>query len=388
MVVAMFRTARSRYWPALTGVIGVVIVAWGLYAWRSGGFGSNQLADAGASSGLAGATDAQSDQTPHGHAAATSLRADRPPVGPYGEPSIASGREPSDRDVEPTPDGDGDGQSGGLTATITVNAPATLSTESGVEIGAAAKRTVSILSIETGRAALARGDLPAARLALSQAMATDLSETDEAFARDELERLAQVLLFSRAVIPEDPLTGTHVVGGGDSINAIARKCKVSEDLLVSINHLAEPSRLAVGQRIKVIYGPFHAVISKSAHRMDVFLDDACVRRFRVGLGTNGGTPLGVWVVQNKLRNPEWTDPATGRRYLADDPDNPIGERWIGLRGIDGESLGRVGFGIHGTIDPESIGENMSMGCIRMLPEDVAFVYDLLVEGQSQIVIQP
>jgi len=45
------------------------------------------------------------------------------------------------------------------------------------------------------------------------------------------------------------------------------------------------------------------------------------------------------------------------------------------------------YGIHGTIDPASIGENMSMGCIRMLPKDVALVYDLLVNKHSRVTIR-
>ncbi|MFQ5411724.1 MAG: L,D-transpeptidase, partial [Phycisphaerae bacterium] len=113
-----------------------------------------------------------------------------------------------------------------------------------------------------------------------------------------------------------------------------------------------------------------------------------IRSFRVGLGTNGGTPLGRWFVKNKLENPAWTDPGTGRYYAAADPDNPIGERWIGIECVEGGCLGREGFGIHGTIEPQSIGENMSMGCVRLVPEDVALLYDLLVERHSHIDIRP
>ncbi len=97
--------------------------------------------------------------------------------------------------------------------------------------------------------------------------------------------------------------------------------------------------------------------------------------------------MGTWSVRSKLINPSWTDPATHQHYYAEDPDNPIGERWIGLHGEAGEAVGKVGFGIHGTIDPASIGENFSMGCIRLLPDDVALVYDLLVSGHSRVIIE-
>ena len=61
----------------------------------------------------------------------------------------------------------------------------------------------------------------------------------------------------------------------------------------------------------------------------------------------------------------------------DDPSNPLGEYWLGL----GDHLG-----IHGTIDPSSIGAALSRGCIHLGDADIAEVYQLLGEG-SQVVIR-
>ena len=155
-----------------------------------------------------------------------------------------------------------------------------------------------------------------------------------------------------------------------------------------MNKVSEPNRLQSGHRLKVIHGPFRAVIDKSDHRMDIYVGEVFVRSFHVGLGQNGYTPMGVWVVNNKLRNPSWTDPVTNRHYLADDPDNPIGERWIGMQGVDGDALGKTGFGIHGTVDPGSIGQDRSMGCIRLSAGDVNLVFDMFVMQHSQVVIRP
>src|SRR5262249_27388896 len=143
-----------------------------------------------------------------------------------------------------------------------------------------------------------------------------------------------------------------------------------DELLGRINGVSEPNRLQVGQRVKVIRGPFSAVISKTAHRMDIYLGNIYVRSFIVGLGQNGSTPTGAWTINSKLKNPSWTDPVSSKHFLADDPDNPIGERWIGLSGVEGDAVGKLGFGIHGTIDPGSIGQDKSMGCIRMSATDV------------------
>lgn len=243
-------------------------------------------------------------------------------------------------------------------------------------------------AFDRGRAALAAGDFIAARAALSSALDRGLTAGEESSIRFELKRIADALTFSRAIVTEDSLAARYVVQSQDTLGRIAARFRVTPDLLARINGLANPDSIGLGAPLKVLHGPFHAVIDKSDHRLYLYLSDALVQSLRVGLGTNGGTPTGVWIVRNKLKNPEWTDPTTGLHYLADDPQNPIGERWIGLEGVAGEAVGRTGFGIHGTIDPDSIGENKSMGCIRLVAADVALVFDMLIETHSQVVIRP
>jgi lipoprotein-anchoring transpeptidase ErfK/SrfK len=282
----------------------------------------------------------------------------------------------------------------GLTDSIHANAPPAQRQEIEITLKQTPNQTPlvsgasSMARFDAAKDAQARGDLIAARSAFCDAIRLGLGTAEEQAARNELERMAQALVFSRATNVSDPLTGVHIVAPGDSANAIARKLSITQELLLKTNQMTEDSRLAIGQRIKVIRGPFHAKISKSAHRMDVFLKDTLVRSFNVGLGTNGTTPTGTWLVADKLINPDWTDPSSGRYYLADDPNNPIGERWIGLKGLSGDAAGRTGFGLHGTIDPSSIGQNMSMGCVRLAPDDVIAAYDLFVSRVSQLVIEP
>jgi lipoprotein-anchoring transpeptidase ErfK/SrfK len=125
--------------------------------------------------------------------------------------------------------------------------------------------------------------------------------------------------------------------------------------------------------------------------MDVYLGELYVRSYRVGLGTENGTPEGVWKVKDRLENPTYYPPAsaTDKRIIApDDPNNPLGKRWIGLVGMEGDAVGHDGYGIHGTIDPDSIGKAVSLGCIRMHNEDVAFLYKLMTPGRSTVTILP
>jgi lipoprotein-anchoring transpeptidase ErfK/SrfK len=112
--------------------------------------------------------------------------------------------------------------------------------------------------------------------------------------------------------------------------------------------------------------------------------------FPVGLGDKGTTPIANFSVTegSKLIDPHWANPRTGERFAADNPLNPIGERWMGLEGVDARSRAYTGYGIHGTIDPSSIGREMSMGCIRMAAADVEIVYELLTGRVSVVKIVP
>lgn len=243
-------------------------------------------------------------------------------------------------------------------------------------------------ALNAGREALSSGQVIKARAALSKALAMGIGPSDQDLVRRELTRLSDALIFSRAASPEDALTGYHVVKGGESLFVIAARYRISEELIMTLNQIKDRDTIYAGSRLKIIHGPFSAKIYKGTHRMDIFLGDIYVRSFKVGLGTAGGTPTGDWIIKSKLRNPDWSDPATGAYYSADDPDNPIGERWISLECVSGDCMGRIGFGIHGTIDPKSIGADMSMGCVRLSAEDVATVFDLLVQKYSEVSILP
>jgi lipoprotein-anchoring transpeptidase ErfK/SrfK len=60
---------------------------------------------------------------------------------------------------------------------------------------------------------------------------------------------------------------------------------------------------------------------------------------------------------------------------------------MGLEGTDGQAVGQRSYGIHGTIDPSSIGKQSSMGCIRLKNEDVEVVYKLLMAGKSTVIVR-
>jgi hypothetical protein len=235
-----------------------------------------------------------------------------------------------------------------------------------------------------------------ARRMLTRALNTEaLDLANERRLRATLTDLNDKLVFSPEVLSGDPFAEWYVLEPGDQLSRIPGKTDLAIEwrFLQRINRILDPRRIRAGQRIKLVTGPFHLVIRKAHYRADLYLGDGpqrvYVRSFRVGLGEYNSTPVGAFRVKpdSKLINPEWVNPRTGQRYEPNDPSNPIGERWIGLVGVSETVKDLIGYGIHGTIEPESIGHQTSMGCIRMLPDDVAIVYELLVEDASLIEIR-
>lgn len=210
--------------------------------------------------------------------------------------------------------------------------------------------------------------------------------------KSTLESFSQIWLFSDKVLPNDTLTTIHKVRPGQVPAIIGREYNVPWQFLLKINNIDDPKRLWAGAKIKVVKGPFSAKIYRSTFTMDVYLQGTYVKSYKVGLGKLGAegnpTPTGLWRVKErgmgKLKRPPWPDPVTGKLIYYEDPEYPLGERWIGLDGIDGDAKGRTGFGIHGTNEPASIGKFASDGCIRMLNEQVLEFYDMVTEGMTEI----
>lgn len=258
-------------------------------------------------------------------------------------------------------------------------------------------RTRAQRRVESGLDLLARNKPLEARRTLSRALLSgSLDEFESDRAREQLRALNERLVFSPEIVENDPYAQAYTVQPNETLSRIVKDQGLAVDwrFILRINGLKDARMVRAGQRLKLISGPFHAVIDKSEYRLDLYLGRApnlvYVASYPVGLGEFNSTPTGLFRVRSnsKLIDPGWTNPRTRRHYASNDPENPIGERWIGLQGLEEHNRDLSGYGIHGTIEPESIGRQSSMGCIRMLPADVETVYAVLVEGVSTIEIRP
>ncbi len=226
-----------------------------------------------------------------------------------------------------------------------------------------------------------------ARERLNELLPMEITAQQRALIKEQLAALADVWLFTRTVYPGDTLCAMYKVQIGDRLSDIGKAHKVPWEIIQQLNGIPRPEALQADQTIKVIKGPFHARIYRSSFTMDLFLQDTYVRSFPVGLGRSGReTPTGLWVVKpgGKLVQPTWTDPDTGKTYEAEDPDYPLGSRWIGLQGLSGAAEGREGFAIHGTKDANEIGVAKSRGCIRLHNGNAILMYNLMMPGESRV----
>ena len=226
-----------------------------------------------------------------------------------------------------------------------------------------------------------------ARDTLNDALAGTLTAEQQKTVKEQLAALAKKWLFGIDCYPNDRLCERYQIQPGDKLAQIADNYKVPYEILMEINNIPRPEVLRAGDIIKVIRGPFNAIVYRSNFTMDLYLQTTYVRSFAIGLGKPGReTPTGLWRVKKggKMIKPAWTDPDTGRLYQGDDPDYPLGSRWIGLDGISGAAEGRTGFAIHGTKNPEEIGKASSRGCIRLHNGDAVLAYNLLAQVFSEV----
>lgn len=134
------------------------------------------------------------------------------------------------------------------------------------------------------------------------------------------------------------------------------------------------------------HAPGTIVVSTSERRLYFVLKDGQAVRYGIGVGRPGFEWSGTKSVTRKAEWPAWTPPAQMLkrrpdlpRYMEGGPDNPLGARAMYL----GSSL----FRIYGSNEPNTIGQAVSSGCIRMSNEDVTDLYERVKVGTRVVVLR-
>lgn len=266
--------------------------------------------------------------------------------------------------------------------------------------GTLQQRQQAINDFQAGMKRLGERKILQARSVLSKALLSGfLDAATQKKACKQLTILADKTIFSRKAFDDDPYTLLYPFEKGDILQRVRRKLRlhVPWQILLKINSLKSARRIREGQRLKMIKGPFHAIVYKKRHIMDLYLhrkglDRVFVRRLTVGLGKEGSTPVGSWKVKNRLPKAPWTKTGSdGRRrtIIYGRPGYAFGKKgiWIGLVGTNDKTKLLTGYGIHSTNEPSSIGKDASEGCIRLSDKDIDLVYATLQENWSTVEIK-
>lgn len=188
------------------------------------------------------------------------------------------------------------------------------------------------------------------------------------------------LILSQATMPEKE---EYVVRSGDSLERIAKKFKTTVDLIKKSNALQQRPVLHPGDRLRVFKGTFTLAISKSRNDLVVKVNDRFFKRYRVGTGKFGTTPVGTFVIADKIEQPPWWRP-DGKMIPFGDKENVLGTRWMSLQATGTTNVVR-GYGLHGTWEPETIGKQASAGCVRLANSEVEELF-LLIPSGTRVVI--
>jgi lipoprotein-anchoring transpeptidase ErfK/SrfK len=137
--------------------------------------------------------------------------------------------------------------------------------------------------------------------------------------------------------------------------------------------------------------PGRLVVDTREHFLYLTRADGTAIRYAVGVGREGFQWFGSAQVMRKAVWPTWTPPPEMVKRNPDispgtmkgGRDNPMGPRALYLY-RDGRDLL---YRIHGTLEPWTIGSDVSSGCIRLLPEDLIDLYDRVPTGTQVLVMR-
>ena len=210
------------------------------------------------------------------------------------------------------------------------------------------------------------------------------------------------------LVPGDSVVGSVVVtvaSAEDTLPDLARRFNVGYDEIVRANPGVDPWLPGRGREIVIPT----AFVLPDAPQEGLVVNVAAMRLYYyppvpkgaarivithpIGIGKVGwSTPEGVTRIVSRQKDPVWTPPASVRKEHLENgdplpaqvpagPDNPLGAHLF--------RLGWPSYLIHGTNKPYGVGMRSSHGCLRLYPEDIAVLFDLIPIGTSvRIVNQP
>lgn len=215
-------------------------------------------------------------------------------------------------------------------------------------------------------------NFPEAKSAYEKVIREYPNTTTTASAQERLGKVNIAILFSPLVTPADKKIE---VQPGDTLAKLAKAHGTTVDLLMKANQL-KGSLIRPGMKLKVPGIRFSILVDKSQNTLTLKSGEEIFKIYTVATGENNSTPVGTFKVTDKLVNPVWY--TLGAVVPPESPENVLGTRWMGIN--------EPGYGIHGTRDPESIGKQITKGCVRMRNDEVEELYSIVPIGTPVTII--
>jgi len=218
-----------------------------------------------------------------------------------------------------------------------------------------------------------RGDAVEAKLAYQKILteAPDFGNIEQV--QKDLESLNIQMIFSNVVTPNKTII--HEVQSGNTLGALAKQYGTTIELIKKSNGLAS-NIIRVGQKLRIWTGEFNIFVDKSQNVLILKDGNEILKVYTVSTGKNNSTPIGEFKVTTRLVDPVWFN--KGIVVPPESPQNVLGSRWLGFD--------LPGYGIHGTVEPDTIGQQVTAGCVRMRAGDVEELFSLIPRGTKVVIV--
>ncbi len=200
------------------------------------------------------------------------------------------------------------------------------------------------------------------------------------------------LSISSKAFTKDFSDSYYVIGENDDVSEVAMKYDISvNELIYSNPNIEDFHNLKEGE---LLYLPLDRippnsekegiVINLAEPRLYYFpkKNDGKFQTFPIAVGSDQKTPQGKTYIARKKKDPYWIPPESIRqenlllpKIVFSGPENPLGTRALYVEDKFDKKWENIM--IHGTNNPSSIGFSVSHGCIRLYPQDIEKLFDLV-----------
>jgi lipoprotein-anchoring transpeptidase ErfK/SrfK len=217
-----------------------------------------------------------------------------------------------------------------------------------------------------------QGNLLEAKKAYQELINQFSNSAEVANWQKKAQEINMKLLLSSSTTPKSIL---YEIKPGDTLAKIARDFKTTTELIMKSNNLSS-DKIIPGRKVKVWDAPFSLLVDKSQNTLLLKAGEEVFKTYIVSTGKDNSTPVGNFKITTKLMNPTWF--RAGAVVQPGSPENILGTRWMGFD--------LPGYGIHGTTDPQSLGRQVTQGCVRMANPDIEELYLIIPLGTEVTIV--